>query len=48
MIERSDLRDHPAHRAADEMRSLGGQKVEQADEIRSEIVEEIAGLGSKP
>ena len=48
MIERGDLRDHPAHRAADEMRNLQGQKVEQTDEISSEIVEEIAGLGSEP
>ena len=48
MIEGGNLRDHPAHRAADEMRRVCGQKVEQADEISSEIVEEIASLGSKP
>jgi len=48
MIERSNLRNHPTHRAADEMRSLQSQKVEQADQISSEIVEEVTGLGSKP
>ena len=48
MIERGDLCDHPAHRAADEMRSVHGQKVEQADEISSKIVEEITSLRSEP
>ena len=48
MIERSDLRDHPAHRAPDEMRSIEGQNVEQADEISGKIIEKIASLGSEP
>ena len=41
-IQRRDvLRDHPAHRHADEVRALDAERVEQADGVRGHVVQRV-------
>ena len=41
MIERHELRDHPAHRGARDMRAFDAERVEQPRRIRRHVVERV-------
>ncbi|MNQ61050.1 hypothetical protein D3C85_753560 [compost metagenome] len=41
MLGRHDLRDHPAHRSADDMRTFDPKRVQQPDSIIGHIAEGV-------
>src|SRR5260370_8551600 len=48
MLACHDLRDHPAHRSADDIRLRNGQRIKQPDRVLSHVMEGIGYVWSLP
>lgn len=48
MLARHRLRDHAAHRAADDVRPLDGKRIQQADRVGSHVVERVGHVRPPP